>query len=126
MNQDYAQSHFPPMPVLDIWLAAPEESHWPGPFTALVDSGADFTIAPLALILPLRPPLVRQATLYSHWRDARETAIYTLDLRLGAVVQPAVMVAGDPHSQEVLLGRNFLNRLDLRLHGPRLRTYVRG
>jgi hypothetical protein len=53
-------------------------------------------------------------------------AVYTLDLRLGKMVQPAVMVAGDAHSQDVLLGRNFLNRLDLRLHGPRLRTYVRG
>jgi hypothetical protein len=71
MNQDYVQSHFPPMPVLDIWFAASEESRWLGPFTALVDSGADFTIAPLDLILPLQPPLVRQATLYGHWRDAR-------------------------------------------------------
>jgi len=112
------------MPVLDVMLARPEERNWLGPYTALLDSGADFCILPAKLIRRLRPPLVRQATVYSHWRDARVAAIYTVDIRINDVVQPAVMVVSDPTGSEVLLGRNLLNRLDLRLNGFQQHTEI--
>jgi hypothetical protein len=47
-------------------------------------------------------------------------------MSIGHVVLPAVDVAGDPYSAEMLLGRNVLNRLDLRLEGPALRTHLLG
>ena len=91
MIQSYSEDYFPPMPVLDVALARPEETNWIGPYPALIDSGADFCIVPTALIRRLRPPLVRQATIYSHWRDARAVAMYTVDMRISEVVQPAVL-----------------------------------
>ncbi len=124
MIQPYSHAHFPPMPVLDVSLAAPESQDWAGPFSAEVDSGADFTIVPLSLLHPLNPPVVRPATLSSQWRDQRPVLVYELDLRIGDLVLPAVDVAGDPFSGEILLGRNVLNCLDLRLEGPALRTHL--
>ena len=44
-------------------------------------------------------------------------------VREGGTILPAVDVAGDPFSDEILLGRNVLNQLDLRLEGPALRTH---
>ena len=112
------------MPVLAVELAAPEENNWIGPYRALLDSGADFSIVPLSFIRRLRPPIVRNATLYSHWRDAHLVSIYSVDIRIGTLLQPAVMVAGDAQSREILLGRNLLNRLNLRLEGLKLRTHL--
>lgn len=57
-------------------------------------------------------------------RDARTVAIYTVDIRIGEVVQPAVMVVNDTTGRQVLLGRNLLNRIDLRLNGFQLRTEI--
>ena len=91
---------------------------------AIVDTGADFTIVPMDLLRPLNPPVVRPATLSSQWQDSHPVYVYEVDLRLGAITLPAVDVAGDPFSDQVLLGRNVLNRLDLRLQGPALLTHV--
>jgi len=124
MNQPYSELYFPPMPVLDVALAAPGESNWTGSLPAILDTGADFCIAPSAVLRKLKLPLVRSGVLSSHWRDTRSVAIYSVDIRIGASVQPAVMIASDPRSQEILLGRNFLNRLNLRLDGLKLRTHV--
>ena len=114
------------MPILDVWIAAPEERAWSGPFIAIVDTGADFTIVPLSLLSSLNPPVVRPATLSSQWQEEYFIYVYEIDLRLGNAVLPAIDVAGDPHSNEVLLGRNVLNRLDLRLQGPAQLTHLLG
>lgn len=114
------------MPALDVSFSTPESSNWSGPHQAVVDSGADFTLIPLTLLSPLDPPVVRPATLSSQWQDRRPVYVYEVDVRIGDLVLPAVDVAGDPYSGEILLGRNVLNRLDLRLEGPQLRTHLQG
>ena len=146
--------NFPPIPVLDVVLSAPASDHWSGSFTAIVDSGADFTIIPLVLIKSLDAPVIRPAVLSSQWRDRRSVYVYKVDIRVGEIILPAVDVAGDPFSDEIILGRNVLteycaniltrisifaqlqakkssdinarssNRLDLRLEGPALRTHL--
>lgn len=124
MIQPYSEDYFPPIPVLDVELATPEGNNWIGPYVAIVDSGADFSIVPMTYLRRIRPPLIRPATIFSHWRDARPVSIYSVDLRIGNILQPAVMVAGDSHSKEILLGRNLLNRLDLRLDGLKQRLHI--
>lgn len=124
MIQVFSHAYFPPMPVLNVSLSAPASDDWNGPYLAVVDSGADFAIIPLALLSPLDPPVIRPAMLSSQWQDRRPVYVYEVDLRIGDMILPAVDVAGDPYSDEVLLGRNVLNRLDLRLEGPGLRTHL--
>jgi hypothetical protein len=124
MIQAYSHTNFPPIPVLQVSLSAPQSDDWHGLFTAVVDSGADFTVVPLEWLRPLDPPAVRPAVLSSQWQDRRPLYVYEVDLRIGNVVLPAVDVAGDPHSAEMLLGRNVLNCLDLRLEGPALRIHL--
>jgi predicted aspartyl protease len=122
----YSEASFPPMPVLHVWLATPEESNWQGPYIALIDTGADFSIAPLGYLAALNTFAVENVTLVSYWREPHKVFLYEVDLRFGNLTLPAVDIAGDPGATEFLLGRNVLNWLDLRLDGPRLRTHVRG
>lgn len=123
-RQPFSNAYFPPMPVVDVWIASPTEQTWVGPFTAIIDSGADFAIVPSSLLLPLNPPVVRPATLSSQWQEEHSVYVYEIDLRLGDITLPAIDVAGDPFSQDILLGRNVLNLLDIRLQGPEQITHL--
>lgn len=100
------------------------KDEWNGLYTAILDSGADFTIIPLDFLKPMRPPIVKPVILSSHWGDKISVHLYEVDLRIGEVVLPAVDVAGYTSSKEILLGHNVLNRLDLRLEGPALQTHL--
>ncbi|MBN1145639.1 MAG: retropepsin-like domain-containing protein [Anaerolineales bacterium] len=124
MIQAYSTSAFPAIPVLDVSFAFPESADWKGPYPAIVDSGADFTVVPIALLRPLDLPVVRPVTLSSLWQDKRAAYMYEVDLRIGDLVLPAVDVAGDRVGGQILLGRNVLNKLDLRLEGPAQRTHI--
>ena len=121
---NYSNLAFPPIPVLDITLSVPMKDEWSEPFLAIVDSGADFSIIPLDYLKSIRPPIVKPAILSSQWGDKISVHLYEVDLRIGDLILPSVDVAGDPSSKEILLGRNVLNRLDLRLEGPALRTHM--
>ncbi|MGC9395285.1 MAG: hypothetical protein ACP5J4_10560 [Anaerolineae bacterium] len=123
-QQPFSTAYFPPMPVMDAWIAAPADQNWVGPFTAIIDTGADFTLVPISWLLPLNPPVVRPAILSSQWQEEHSVYVYEIDPRLGDLILPAVDVAGDPFSKEVLLGRNVLNQLDIRLQGPAYITHL--
>lgn len=122
MKQTYSSRYHPPMPIIEIRLQAPGERKWHDYMLAIVDSGADFTIAPTAVIALLDPPILRYGTLSTQWQDRRATTIYDVDIQIGEIVLTAVEVAEDRQGAEVILGRNVLNLLDLRLNGPELQV----
>jgi predicted aspartyl protease len=122
VNQHYLFTYFPPIPVLNIALSFPDAAQWHGLFLAIIDSGADYTIVPFSTITPIDPPLVGSANLVSQWQERHEIQVYQLDIQIGSMVLLSVEVAGDPNSDELILGRNVLNELNLRLNGPALQT----
>lgn len=126
MSQPYDQNRVPPIPVIDVWLVIPDNNDWHGPYTAIIDSGADLTIVPLGLLRQFQAPYLRRAVLRSQWKERQVVFLHEVDVRIGDLLLPAIDVAGDDFSQDVLLGRNVLNRLDLRLDGPKMRTFLLG
>lgn len=124
MIQPYSQHHLPPAPILDLFVSLPDRHDWYGPYVALVDTGADFTIVPLSIMRSLQARALTRITLSSQWHERHPLFLFKVDLRITGRVWPATDVAGDPNSDEVILGRNVLNRLDLRLEGPKLRTHI--
>ncbi len=125
-TQSYSREHYPPAPAFDIYLAAPDSYNWQGPFSALLDSGADVTIVPMSVVAELRVPAIDEIALISQWRDRHVMRLFQVDLKIADQLLPAIDVVSDRWSKEILLGRNVLNRLDLRLEGPRLRTHILG
>ena len=118
MSHPYLDTYYPPMPALEIQLGYPEEALTLGPLTAVVDTGADGTLVPQSLVDEMEAPFVDDVRVRSHWGEWRNMQLFTVDIGIGKLRLPAVEVAGDDRGQEIVLGRNVLNRLRLLLDGP--------
>ena len=61
---------------------------------------------------------IYRARLRSHWGESRTAAVYLVDLQVAGADLPGIEVIADDLTEDVLLGRNALNRLILLLDGP--------
>lgn len=120
----YQTDIYPPAPALDIEVTLPTQMDWHGPFSALVDSGADMTLIPERLLSSLTFSAVRRANVRTQWERGPTVHIVRMDVRIIGLIFPGVEIAVDPKGYEVVIGRNLLNWLDLRLEGPAQRLYV--
>jgi len=126
MKIPYLETYNPPVPTLQIWIGYPEESLQVGPVEAIIDTGADATILPRSLVEQVEAPFVDDAWLSSQWGEWFSVKTFTVDIGLGEFRLPAVRVVADERSNEIILGRNVLNRLQLKLDGPRLESELLG
>ncbi len=120
----YQTDIYPPAPALDIEVTLPTDSDWHGPFSALVDTGADMTVIPEYLLARLRFPSSRVAYLSTQWDQSPQMHIVQADIRVVGLIFPGVDIALDPEGDEIVLGRNLLNYLDIRLQGPKQRLHI--
>lgn len=116
-----ANDYVPPAPVLPVAFRYGERP-WLGPFEAIVDTGADATIIPESIAQRLRATPLNPGHLETQWGDIHPVTIYLLDLQVDGRTLPGIVVAGDPETDEIVLGRNALNKLPLLLDGPELQT----
>lgn len=130
MSTPYSHEKFPPAPVLDIQLSAPGESPQTALLTALIDTGADFTIVPLQRLLAINAPESRSAHVRGLWSDRQLVTLYLVDIHLAHGTLPGMEVIGiddeddSDDEQEVILDRNVLNLLLLLLEGPQQQTTI--
>jgi len=103
-------------------MGAPETSPSAGPFTAIVDTGADMSLAPKSLLLAAQAPSLFEAQLRSPWGETHGVMIYLADLKIAGQLLVGVEFAADDVTDELILGRNVLNKLALFLDGPRAQT----
>jgi len=119
MKFSYDSSFFPPAPILEIRLGAPETFLQVGPLPALVDSGADMSIVPLRYIKPLGLQVDNRKFLRSAWGERRPVDVYLLDVGIGKITFPLVEIVADDRGDNLILGRNILNKLVMILDGPK-------
>jgi len=118
MSYPYSTRYYPPMPAVEVALGAPEADYSLGPLSSIIDTGADITIVPREYLMRLNAPVVGSGHLRSPWGGRYNVKIYEVNMRVGEHDLYEVEVAAEPGGREVLLGRNVLNQLDLRLDGP--------
>lgn len=123
MSEPHLKSYTPPTPALEITLRLPEGRSLE-PMKALIDTGADATIVPIHIIQQLSPRSIETAFLRSPWGERRTVELYILDIQTDNLTVPGVEIVGDHLGQELILGRNVLNKLILLLDGPALTTTV--
>ena len=119
MKTPYSQDYFPPAPVLSVSVAAPEETPQIGPYPALIDTGADGTFVPTSFLEELDVPIIYITNVRSHLGESlRRVSVYKVDIFFDTTRLPNMEVVGDDWSNEIIIGRNVLNRLRLLLDGP--------
>lgn len=95
-----------------------------GPFEAIVDTGADLTIFPIALLHRVKARSTGEGQLRTAFGDVHAITFFLVDLQIEDIILPAVLVASDRSVQEITLGRNVLNKLALLLDGPEQETQI--
>lgn len=116
----FSRDYWPPAPVLPVRLCFPDHAPQHNESDALVDTGADGTMAPLVLLEQLGVPVSHMVNLRSHVGDnVFRAAVYGVDLIVGDKLRlPGIEVVSDDWGDQIILGRNVLNRLRLILDGP--------
>jgi predicted aspartyl protease len=116
----YSRDYWPPAPVLPVALAPPDEAPRFGAIPALIDTGADGTFVPTQLIERLGIMAKHITNVRAHMGGTSyRAAVYSVDLLIADTLRfPAMDVVGDDWGDQIILGRNVLNRLQLYLDGP--------
>ncbi len=119
MSFPYDVRYQPPMPVVEIALCAPESGLSSAPILAIVDTGSDITAIPQDYLIQVEAPVIGGGYLSSSWGDRQRIKIYEIDLHIGGKTFYSIEVAAASSGDEILLGRNVLNKLRLELDGPK-------
>ena len=116
----YSQEYTPAAPVIRVELAALEGGRPIGPYTALVDTGADGTFVPTQLLEELGTVPIYLKTVRPYLGEkAYQAEIHRVDLILFENVRlPGIEVVSDDWGDQIIIGRNVLNKFKIHLNGP--------
>jgi predicted aspartyl protease len=118
MKYPYTTFYRPPFPSAQIVLHNSEKELQTTAQSALLDTGSDGSLVPIAylrgiLAFPLTDTYIR-----SHWGERRAAQLFAVDIEINGLKLPGIFVVGDEQGDEIILGRNVLNKLRLLLDGP--------
>lgn len=115
----YSMDHDPPAPMLPMVVTSTLNRRLRQTLSALVDTGSDITAIPVKTIDHLKLYPIRR--LQFEDVHANTTTIFTYKVRLtiADLVIPQIEVISTGLNMGVI-GRDVLNRFDLRLYGARL------
>lgn len=124
MSYAYDASYPVAFPVLPVVVRQIDGDASTMPLSGLIDSGVDITIIPLGFLRAIGAEKIYSAQLRAHWGERRGVAVFLVDLEIENQLLPGIEVVGDERGQDILLGRNVLNKLILQLDGPSQQTDV--
>jgi hypothetical protein len=124
MPHPFDSSYTPAFPVLPIVVRNPVNATATPTLAGYLDTGADGTLVPSTYLRGLGVVNTYPMSMRSHWGRSRTVFLYTVDLEVAGSNLPGIEVIADTRGQQVLLGRNVLNRLVLLLDGVRNATDV--
>lgn len=125
MKHSYSGDYAPSFPVLPVVLTNPEEGLRTAAVSALIDTGSDGTLVPIVFLEDILAPALTEMRIRSHWGEWRATQLFLVDIELNGLTLPGMFVVGDDTGDEIVLGRNVLNKLHLALDGPAQTTETR-
>ncbi|MEZ4617248.1 MAG: hypothetical protein R2867_17295 [Caldilineaceae bacterium] len=117
-QQAFNNNASPASPSLSLQVGGPDAHDWHTVTTALVDTGADATIVPDALLSRISAIEWDQARLRSQWGEYRVVFRYEVDIRIDNRTFAGVLVVADDIGTDLIIGRDLLNRLRFLYDGP--------
>jgi predicted aspartyl protease len=115
---EYSTVYLPAAPVCQVYLGQAGSEPTSGPFDALLDTGSDITVIPLAYLREVKAKRISRGRARSMWGDARTVDIYLVAFALDQLRFSALQVLAEADGQEIVVGRAVLNRLKILLDGP--------
>jgi len=125
MRYAYDAAYEPTFPAAPVVLGNSEEGLRTEKVQALLDTGSDGSLVPIAYLEQILAPPMADTHIRSHWGEWRLAQLFAVDIELGSLRLLDVFVVGDEHGTEILLGRNVLNKLRLLLDGPAGQTDIK-
>ncbi len=113
-----------PFPTLPVIIHQIENEAATSTLPGLIDTGADITIVPAAHLQAIDADATYTTSLRSHWGASHPVSVYLVDLEVAGQRLPAIDVVADNQNDDILLGRNVLNKLILLLDGPHAQANV--
>lgn len=95
MKYSYDISYQPPFPVVRVAFYNSEEGLRTVPEKALLDTGSDGSLVPIAYLRQILAPALTDTRIRSHWGEWRPAQLFVVDLELGNLRLPDVFVVGD-------------------------------
>ena len=117
MRYSYTTTYHPAFPSLPIILRNNEAELSSEEATALLDTGSDGSIVPIEQLRAILAPVVTEARIRSHWGEWRTVQLFAVDVQVGLITISGLFVVGDDEGNEIILGRDFLNKLRVVLDG---------
>lgn len=117
MKYPYNISYQPPFPAVQVVLFNPEEGLSTFTIEGLIDTGSDGTLVPIAHLEEVLAPVLTVTRIRSHWGEWRSVQLFAVDPELNGLKLPNIFVVGDEQGDELILGRDVLNRVKLVLDG---------
>ncbi len=114
-QQAYDAQRTPPAPILPLRVGVPRGEATVA-VVALVDSGADMTVLPQAVVRQIGLPAIGEITVRGVGGASRRVPLYAAQVEAPGVSR-VIEVTG--LGQEALLGRDLLNGWVVTLDGPR-------
>lgn len=108
-----------PFSALPVTLYREDNVAISPPLVALLDTGADSTFVPANFLEQGGAERLRGARVRSHWGEYHSVTLYLIDLTVADEHLAGIEVVADKGGNEVILGRNVLNKLILFLDGPK-------
>lgn len=118
MKFSYRTNYRPPISALTVRLYSPVTDRFADPAMAIVDTGSDATMVPLRHLLAIGARETAPGWLLTVTGERRSVALYFVDNYLEQDAAPGVRVVADEVGDDIILGRDFLNRFALVLDGP--------
>ena len=118
MRTPFSYAVYPPAPALEIRLVNPISGRRSDNFLAVLDTGADLTVAPLHMLQTLRIPALRRERVRGLWGGQAIVQVFLLDILVNDELYSGVEILGGASEDEILIGRSLSNLLRLLLDGP--------
>lgn len=120
MSTPYQRGYEPPFPQIEI--AFEFDGEHSEPFAALIDSGADVTMVPETTLEQIGAWTGETAFIRSQFGELLPVRLYLVSIQIENITLPGIYVVGHTTSDEIILGRDVLNKLVLLLDGPEQQT----
>jgi predicted aspartyl protease len=109
----YSNGYEPPAPVVEVTIRARGEVA----VQALLDSGADATMIPSAILQRIGARFARLHKMRGVLGDAVAVELYFVEIQIGSYKIPAIRSIAVDSTTEVIIGRDVLNQLIVTLDG---------